>query len=291
MVLPYEGMSNQIYGIVRGIELARILGRKLVIPPIIRSKHEPLTCPDTEQWSQYLDLSNLGNIIPLEEVNIGDRSSLPALPTYSFGRWKNWSVFGSTTHLFLHQTKLKFSLRWRPIRTPVNWQTLVEILTISDDPILVLAQLQHVHFSPSVNDIKLPFTMDFLKQSLKIDAPYYGVHWRRGDFKLACHNKKRECWPHPTDLHHHLHDQTIERAWLATDDPNALMEFSKIYPNLTFMESDAVGCAQRYFMDMAMLIASTIFIGNPYSTFSRLVISERRNVNHLNLQELKASLT
>ena len=205
-----------------------------------------------------------------------DIGAMPMMvPCYSFGRWRGWRQLGQTVHTFLsHNAVLRrmIALRWRPLKAPVNWQTLVRVLSqIGSSPLIVVTQLQHVHFPPSVNLAFAP--MPFVKP---IAQPYYGVHWRRGDFRGACLNKDPQaCFPEPSALRELLLlDPSVATVYLASDDPDAIRIFQSMYPSLTFIAGTSV-CAQRYFEDMAALVHSTHFIGNRYSTLSRLVIAQR----------------
>lgn len=299
LVLPYEGISNQVIGILRGWQMARILGRKLLIPPLVRSQHEEIVldteCPILDEWREHLDFSMLlseGAIFMTDCAFGADpmfRTILEGIvPVYSWGRWSRWESFGATTRNFINsfsgkESVVRFRLRWRPFKSPLPFNPSIEYLaSLQGQPVLVLAQLQHAHFPPALNyQATAP---KLLRNPLKTDGliPDIGIHWRRGDFELACANKDRaKCWPDVNStistILSQLSRSSVQTVWLASDAPDELDKFQGFAPHLTFLQSSQRSCNRRYFEDMSMLQNSRYFFGNQYSTFSRLVYFTRRD--------------
>ncbi|PJF19073.1 hypothetical protein PSACC_01111 [Paramicrosporidium saccamoebae] len=241
MVLPYEGLSNQINGILRGFEMAQRLGRVLVIPPIVRSQHEPDSCPLLEDWRSFVDFQKLGRHVFLENIELPEGMSC-----YSFGKWRKWSVFGDTTRRFMGTVSTKMRLKWRPLKSPANSWILADLL--GHDRFVAVAQLQHVHFDKAVHSkIK---DLGFGSSFDNLEIPYTGVHWRRGDFAEACKNKKQEsCLPSLSNFGSRVHDGTV---WIATDELDSIPSFRLSFPNITFLSSHRE-CASRYFDDLIHL--------------------------------------
>ncbi|KAF9573346.1 hypothetical protein EC968_008616 [Mortierella alpina] len=55
--LPFAGISNQFYGMIRSMEVARALNRTLILPPITTSIHDK--SGQNQPWSKFLDLDRL----------------------------------------------------------------------------------------------------------------------------------------------------------------------------------------------------------------------------------------
>jgi hypothetical protein len=263
VILPYEGISNQINGIIRGFELAKRLGRTLVIPPIIRSQHEPDSCPEMEDWRDFIKFDRFRDHSyedgQLDGINV---------PCYSFGRWRHWSNYGETTERYLKSGQKSISLRWRPLKTPVDSRILTKVLRQVPDRVIAVAQLQHVHFDnyvhATIKNVEFTTTVN-----VRVDV---GVHWRRGDFHSACKNKdQKSCLPDISRVGEFVSSGSL---WVATDDLDAARDFQAAYPKVELLSSNS-SCATRYFVDLAMLTLSNYFIGNKYSTLSRLVLQLR----------------
>ena len=270
LILPYEGLTNQLVGLIRGSLLAHRLGRTLLIPPLTRSQHECRECPRMESWSEHLDLLPiLGDDCEYLKTD-GSGHELSRLVVFSFGRWRTWKQYGqSTRHFLASLPQSNIVLRWRPFTSPLNWKVLVEYLSMRADKILVVGQLQHVHFdsdSPMLEEIYRR-----LYVGLKISPrEHVGVHWRRGDFESACSKKNQTaCWPDLTDLARRLgpfHDAPV---WIASDDCEAVSGLTRMMPKVTFLASTE-RCSKRYFDDLRALVGSVRMIGNQYSTLSRV---------------------
>lgn len=299
LVLPYEGISNQIIGILRGWQLARVLGRRLIIPPLMRSQHEEedggagRKCPLADEWRRYLDFSA---ILADGAVFLADLSSDQPVPVrhwavHSWGRWRGWRAFGTATEnfvLLLHRRwpTLRLSLRWRPFKSPAAFDPLVDYLAgLAEQPVLVLAQLQHMHFPPALN---YPTTAAALLPPIgppPAAGVDLGLHWRRGDFAIACGNKDRAaCWPTLnatiTQLRQRLAPLAGRNVWVATDTRSDLSKFRRGAPELVLLSSAHRHCNLCYFEDFRVLRSARQFLGNRYSTLSRLVAATREANSH-----------
>lgn len=283
LVLPYEGLTNQLLGVLRGALLAQRLGRTLLIPPLTRSQHEPINeCPRTEPWSDHLDLLRVvkggdngdaargGDPEYLDADRLGNK--LDKVRVFSFGRWRSWRVFGPSTRQFLHWLpRSTFALCWRPFRRPLRADHLVDYLSTLPDVIVAIAQLQHVHFDADCPSLAVLYQRLHSALNVTTTVALTGVHWRRGDFVSACLNKNRTaCWPDVVALLARLEASNSRETWIASDEPRAADQMRALSANITFLTSAQV-CTERYFDDLRVLVGSNRMIANQYSTLSRLV--------------------
>ena len=52
--MPFAGISNQSYGMLRAMSIARALDRALILPPITSSSHDKSR--QNQTWSEFFDL-------------------------------------------------------------------------------------------------------------------------------------------------------------------------------------------------------------------------------------------
>ncbi|KAF9158212.1 hypothetical protein DFQ26_007877 [Actinomortierella ambigua] len=66
--LPYAGITNQFYGILRALVLAKSLGRTLIIPPITPSSHDKPGEP--QPWSTYFDIGTFTYLTSVKVIEL-----------------------------------------------------------------------------------------------------------------------------------------------------------------------------------------------------------------------------
>ncbi|KAG0024186.1 hypothetical protein BGZ81_007803 [Podila clonocystis] len=117
LALPYAGMTNQFYGILRALEVAQRLGRTLILPPITTaSSHDRMKQGQSQPWSKFLDLEKFTamtgvKVVELHEIiDSGDsaKSGLECLITGGAGSTR---PLDGTARAFLKQWKLDLRLQ------------------------------------------------------------------------------------------------------------------------------------------------------------------------------------
>ncbi|CAO3572183.1 unnamed protein product [Mortierella alpina] len=66
--LPFAGISNQFYGMIRSMEVAQGLNRTLILPPITSSIHDK--SGQNQPWSRYLDLERLMDLQQIKVIEL-----------------------------------------------------------------------------------------------------------------------------------------------------------------------------------------------------------------------------
>ncbi|KAF9963592.1 hypothetical protein BGZ70_007317 [Mortierella alpina] len=213
--LPYAGITNQFYGMLRGMEVAKALGRTLIIPPITASSHDK--SKQNQPWSKFLDLSKFAELTgtkvvefhELRDSELAEVNELKCGITCGFGSKR---TIDFTAKGFLKQWKFNVSLE--PLRIDANkLDTITSLLRPrSQDKYLCISNTykisvkdksewerfgQYLHFTEELES----FVQEFLDQNLVkptsvIDSKtnteitpthqYLAIHARRGDFAAYC---------------------------------------------------------------------------------------------------------
>ncbi|GJJ78011.1 peptide-O-fucosyltransferase [Entomortierella parvispora] len=213
--LPYAGITNQFYGILRGVEVARATGRTLIIPPITASSHDK--SKQNQPWSKFLDLerfSKLANVkvVEFHKLRNAEQTEIHELKcgiTCGFGSKR---TIDFTAKGFLKQWKMNVTLEALPkdagdlktISSMLNTRSEEKYLCISNTYKILVEDRsewerfgQHLHFTEELEE----FTREFLDRQLKRPEPvldpktktvvsppheYLAIHVRRGDFVPYC---------------------------------------------------------------------------------------------------------
>ncbi|KAG9323801.1 hypothetical protein KVV02_002247 [Mortierella alpina] len=215
--LPYAGITNQFYGMLRGMEVAKALGRTLIIPPITASSHDK--SKQNQPWSKFLDLDKFAEITgtkvvefhQLRDSELAEVNELKCGITCGFGSKR---TIDFTAKGFLKQWK--FNVTLEPLRIDANkLDTITSLLRPnSQDKYLCISNTykisvkdksewerfgQHLHFTEELES----FVQEFLDQNLVQPTPvidpktnkeitpthqYLAIHARRGDFAAYCEN-------------------------------------------------------------------------------------------------------
>lgn len=204
--LPYAGITNQFYGMLRGMEVAKATGRTLIIPPITASSHDK--SKQNQPWSKFLDLKRFTDLTGIKVVEfhqLRDReqvemSSLKCGITCGFGSKREIDF---TAKGFLKQWK--FDLTLTPLRQDANkLETITTLLTpYQEDRYVCISNTykisvkdkrewerfgQHLHFTQEMEDFVQEFLDTNLTPSESGQHRYITIHARRGDFAQYCAN-------------------------------------------------------------------------------------------------------
>ncbi|KAF9931082.1 hypothetical protein BGZ65_005058 [Modicella reniformis] len=213
--LPYAGITNQFYGMLRGMEVAKALGRTLIIPPITASSHDK--SKQNQPWSKFLNLAKFSELtgtkvvefhqlMDVEQAQLGE---IKCGITCGFGSKR---TIDFTAKGFLKQWKLDVKLEPLPQDT-TKLETITSLLLPrSEEKYLCISNTykiavqdksewerfgQHLYFTEELES----FVKEFLDQNLVIPEPvidpetnqgvvpehkYLAIHVRRGDFATYC---------------------------------------------------------------------------------------------------------
>ncbi|KAG0025677.1 hypothetical protein BGZ81_006979 [Podila clonocystis] len=215
--LPYAGITNQFYGMLRGMEVAKALGRTLILPPITASSHDK--SKQNQPWSKFLDLERFTELTgtkviefhQLRDAEMAEYNQFDCKITCGFGSKR---LIDFTAKGFLKQWR--FNVTLSPLRTDANkLNTIVNVLEpyrrdkficISNTYKISVADKsewerfgQHLHFTEELTS----FVQEFLDKNLIAGEPVYNpktgqmakpehryitIHARRGDFAEYCAN-------------------------------------------------------------------------------------------------------
>ncbi|KAG0378764.1 hypothetical protein BGX24_002858 [Mortierella sp. AD032] len=206
--LPYAGITNQFYGILRGMEVAKALGRTLIIPPITASSHDK--SKQNQPWSKFLDLEKFSQLTgikvvefhQLRDVEAAELNQLKCGITCGFGSER---PIDFTAKGFLRQWKLNVTLetlgtdpnKLEAIISALRPQNDDKYLCISNTYKIVVKDKsewerfgQHLHFTEELESFVEEFLdRNVLKQEGSQQHPYLAIHARRGDFAKYCSAK------------------------------------------------------------------------------------------------------
>ncbi|GJJ69082.1 hypothetical protein EMPS_01428 [Entomortierella parvispora] len=215
--LPYAGITNQFYGMLRALEVADALGRTLILPPITASSHDK--SKQNQPWSRFLDLDRFrsltgAKVIEYHELLLSEgQHHEDTIQEYHLLQCKITCGFGSkrtidfTAKGFLKQWHLQESLV--PLQTVAkddsSFESIVAALQpFKDDPYLCLSNTykiaikdktewerfgQHLYFTTELEQFVQQFLVANRLASTAASGfiqPYLAIHARRGDFAKYC---------------------------------------------------------------------------------------------------------
>lgn len=119
--LPYAGLTNQFYGMLRAIMVAKSLGRTLILPPITASSHDK--SKQNQPWSDYFDLDTFMqltgvDVVELKDLRRADRfSAIESLSCHITCGFGSLRPLDFTAKEFLRQWKFDLSMTQLEIET------------------------------------------------------------------------------------------------------------------------------------------------------------------------------
>jgi len=254
--LPYAGITNQFYGMLRALEVAQALGRTLILPPITASSHDK--SKQNQPWSRFLDLDRFraltgAKVIEFHELLLSEgQHHEDTIQEYHLLQCKITCGFGSkrtidfTAKGFLKQWHLQESLV--PLQTASKDDSTFESIVAAlqpfkEDPYLCLSNTykiaikdktewdrfgQYLYFTSELEQ----FVQQFLVTNNLVTPatsgsiqPYLAIHARRGDFAKYCEGnfpgrKMIHCLPSTSQFQDRIDiiQSDLEQA-MTTSDP------------------------------------------------------------------------
>jgi hypothetical protein len=302
LFLPYEGATNQFISIIRAINIATTLNRTLLMPPIHSSRHDEVQNLQSD-WRYFLNFTEIladPSICRIKWINRGMIPSLqklmkePGASCVTFGRWSELWILGLPAWHFVYGFDLgnSFRLDWRDSNA-----CILDSVSASDSsPMICVANVFHMACGHEHAKYvkRLPFSDNVLKaawtslQEAGIGSSRFAsIHWRRGDFEHACRNKNvTSCWPDDETLRleiEHIHVSTgITDVVIGTNEPDfRLPESSSSDIFVSRLPSFDTGPWTPFLsimMDSCLMTFSDYFLGNRYSSVSRIVAQRRSDM-------------
>ncbi|KAG0272946.1 hypothetical protein BGZ95_011254 [Linnemannia exigua] len=119
--LPYAGLTNQFYGMLRAIMVAKSLGRTLILPPITASGHGK--SKQNQPWSDYFDIDAFMQLTGVDVIELKDLrkvdkvSAMESLTCHITCGVGSLRPLDFTAKEFLRQWKFDLSMTQREIET------------------------------------------------------------------------------------------------------------------------------------------------------------------------------
>ncbi|KAI8596916.1 GDP-fucose protein O-fucosyltransferase [Dissophora ornata] len=243
---------------LRGMEVAKALGRTLIIPPITASSHDK--SKQNQPWSKFLDLDRFQELTgakviefhKLRDAELAEFNQLDCKITCGFGSKR---TIDFTAKGFLKQWK--FNVTLSPLQVDA---TKIEAITKTlapyrRDKFICISNTykvyvkdksewdrfgQHLHFTEELED----FVQGFLDQHLMKPEPIYdpksrqeivptqkyiAIHVRRGDFAQYCQSnfagpKLVHCFPTTDEI-----AQRIDKIQSKQNPSGSLTEIMPVF--------------------------------------------------------------
>ncbi|KAG0360189.1 hypothetical protein BG005_011246 [Podila minutissima] len=162
--LPAEGLTNQFFGMLRAIMVAKSLGRTLVLPPITSSRHNE--GKNNQPWSSFFDLPTFAHLTGVNMIEIKDLRD-PGLESTKIEPLECHVAFGVGSLRILDDTATNFLEQWKlEFRSmgAISSRPLLEIETSEfDDMISLLRSQEHERLLclTNVNKVEVPVNTEW----------------------------------------------------------------------------------------------------------------------------------
>ncbi|KAG0034471.1 hypothetical protein BGZ81_004503 [Podila clonocystis] len=162
--LPAEGFTNQFFGMLRAIMVAKSLGRTLVLPPITSSRHNE--GKKNQPWSSFFDLPTFAYLTGVNMIEIKDLRD-PELESTKIEPLECHVAFGVGSLRVLDDTAKDFLEQWKlDFRSvgAISSRPLLEIETSEfDDMVSLLRSQEHERLLclTNVNRIEVPVNTEW----------------------------------------------------------------------------------------------------------------------------------
>ncbi|KAG0284599.1 hypothetical protein BGZ96_011042 [Linnemannia gamsii] len=278
--LPYAGITNQFYGMLRGMEVAKALGRTLIIPPITASSHDK--SKQNQPWSTFFDLEKFSQLTgtkviefhQLRDVEVAEMNQLKCGITCGFGSkrtidftakgfLKQWKFNVTLDTLGADPTKLEaITSALRPLRSD-------KYVCISNTYKIAVKDKsewerfgQHLHFTEGLESFVEEFLdRNLVKQDGSQKHSYLAIHARRGDFAAYCESNFKgprmiHCLPSTeqiaeridtvqTQLNPTINPDLVLPVFVATNErrPEELKKFADL--GWRYLDHELMGTAEK----------------------------------------------
>ncbi|KAF9930151.1 hypothetical protein FBU30_000819 [Linnemannia zychae] len=278
--LPYAGITNQFYGMLRGMEVAKALGRTLIIPPITASSHDK--SKQNQPWSKFFDLEKFSKLTgtkviefhQLRDLEVAEMNQIKCGITCGFGSKREIDF---TAKGFLKQWKLNVTLdtlgadptKLEAITSALRPLNNNKYLCISNTYKIVVKDKsewerfgQYLHFTEELESFVNEFLdRNIIKQEGSDIHSYLAVHARRGDFAAYCESNFKgprmiHCLPSTeqiaaridtvqTKLNPKMDPNRILPVFVATNErrPEELKKFADL--GWRYLNHEEMGTAER----------------------------------------------
>lgn len=262
IALPYQGSANQLSCLIRAAIVAKQTGRILLVPKLYPSKHDSFV--EGIAFNHFIDMTaSFDNVKLMSAEDFLNDNYVSSCIAY--GKWTTFDGLGEPGKSFAQKFNIEH-LEWYDWPRPPN--AIDHLMSVLTGKVECIANLQHISFGNIDNQIaKLKF-----RSANQHDL---AVHWRRGDFGQACRNKNlTSCWPSMARLRKEI--QGFDDIVIYSNDKQELIANAL---SAYYASDESPG---GVFNDMARMIAAKAFIGNRYSTISRIVrvIRDSRGMNN-----------
>ncbi|OAQ29736.1 hypothetical protein K457DRAFT_137614 [Linnemannia elongata AG-77] len=278
--LPYAGITNQFYGMLRGMEVAKALDRTLIIPPITASSHDK--SKQNQPWSTFFDLEKFSQLTgtkviefhQLRDVEAAEMNQLKCGITCGFGSKR---TIDFTAKGFLKQWKFNVTLDTLGA-DPTKVEAITSALRpFSNDKYVCISNTykivvkdksewerfgQHLHFTEGLESFVSEFLdRNLVKQEGNEKHSYLAVHARRGDFAAYCESnfkgpKMIHCLPSTEQiaaridivqarLNPKMDPDLVLPVFVATNErrPEELKKFADL--GWRYLDHDEMGTAEK----------------------------------------------
>ncbi|KAF9128284.1 hypothetical protein BGW39_005190 [Mortierella sp. 14UC] len=278
--LPYAGITNQFYGMLRGMEVAKALGRTLIIPPITASSHDK--SKQNQPWSKFFDLEKFSELTgikvvefhQLRDAEVAELNQIKCGITCGFGSKR---TIDFTAKGFLKQWKLNVTLETLGV-DPTKLEAITSALRPSNnDKYLCISNTykivvkdksewerfgQHLHFTEELESFVEEFLdRNVMRQEESQQHPYLAIHARRGDFAAYCESNFKgsrmiHCLPSTeqiaaridavqTQLNPKMDPDQVLPVFVATNErrPEELKKFADL--GWRYLDHEAMGTAEK----------------------------------------------
>ncbi|KAF9905935.1 hypothetical protein EC991_001176 [Linnemannia zychae] len=278
--LPYAGITNQFYGMLRGMEVAKALGRTLIIPPITASSHDK--SKQNQPWSKFFNLEKFSELTgikvvefhQLRDVEVAELNQIKCGITCGFGSKR---TIDFTAKGFLKQWKLDVTLetlgadptKLEAITSALRPHNNDKYLCISNTYKIVVKDKsewerfgQYLHFTEELESFVEEFLdQNVVKQEGGQQHPYLAIHARRGDFAAYCESNFKgprmiHCLPSTeqiaaridavqTKLNPKMDPDQVLPVFVATNErrPEELKKFADL--GWRYLDHEAMGTAEK----------------------------------------------
>ena len=291
---PQLGYNNQLDAIINAAAYSRILGRTLVLPPLLYRDDE-IYLGDVFNFETSLDdfgikFENLDDIeftTPITRYAVFEGITGFAEVNDRFFKSKNIPISGPSNLRITSRTDQSILLMLNSCTDKyLAFRSMFATFDFFED---TNAQKDFEELKNKIWKLKPNFQIA-VENALNSLGDMLCVHVRRTDFTEYCDYlslqkdkvwlqdfEKHNCYPSDEMIRNHiLSIPQVKNVYIATDDPSFLDGFS-VRGKMIFGAKDKFSIDSKFlpFLEQQLCIDAKYFIGNIYSTFSQRVYNSR----------------